>query len=260
MSTVTRALVVDDDPDIRELLCTYLARYGIEAEGAGDGIAMRSRLQAHAFDIVVLDLMLPGEDGLSLCKWLRTVSRVPVIMLTARGEPMDRVVGLEIGADDYMAKPFEPRELVARIQSVLRRTQANEGMNEHANQAASFSGNENSAADALAFGDALVCFNQWRLNRVLHQLISPTGVVVSLSNAEFRLLSTFLAHPFRILSRDQLLDEARGRSIEAFDRSIDLLVSRLRQKLLDDPKEPTLIKTVRGQGYLFNSKVSPCPN
>jgi len=253
MSTITRALVVDDDPDIRELLCNYLARYGIAAEGAGDGIAMRSCLQSQTFDIVILDLMLPGEDGLSLCKWLRSVSRVPVIMLTARGEPMDRVVGLEIGADDYMAKPFEPRELVARIQSVLRRAQASDATAFNANS-------ENTAAIDSDFADALVCFDRWRLNRVLHQLISPSGVVVALSNAEFRLLSTFLAHPFRILSRDQLLDEARGRAIEAFDRSIDLLVSRLRQKLLDDPKEPTLIKTIRGQGYLFNAKVLPCPN
>lgn len=257
MPQPTRALVVDDDLDIRELLCNYLARYGIEAEGVGDGVAMRSRLLAGAFDIVVLDLMLPGEDGLSLCKWLRSVSQVPVIMLTARGEPMDRVVGLELGADDYMAKPFEPRELVARIQSILRRAAIPQAVPMASDNA---SGSGNVAGSEAAFADAIVHFNQWQLNRVLHQLTSPSGVIVALSNAEFRLLSTFLAHPFRILSRDQLLDEARGRSIEAFDRSIDLLVSRLRQKLLDDPREPALIKTVRGQGYLFNARVTPCQN
>jgi two-component system OmpR family response regulator len=248
MSTNIRALVVDDDPDIRELLCHYLARYGMTAEGAGDGDAMRSRLQASEVDIVILDLMLPGEDGLSLCRWLRSHSTIPVIMLTARGEPMDRIVGLEIGADDYMAKPFEPRELVARIQSVLRRTH----MRQPQDSTAASTGTE------PHFAEETVCFEQWKLNRVLHQLIAPDGVIITLSNAEFRLLGTFLAHPFRILSRDQLLDEARGRSIEAFDRSIDLLVSRLRQKLQEDPREPRLIKTVRGQGYLFNARVLPC--
>lgn len=247
-TTMTRALVVDDDHEIRELICHYLARYGIEATGVADGATLRVYLAAHTVDVIVLDLMLPGEDGLSLCKWLRSVSQVPVIMLTARGEPMDRVVGLEIGADDYMAKPFEPRELVARINTVLRRS--------HGAPSVPVTAEENADSNA-AFADAIVCFDKWQFNRVLHQLTSPTGVVVPLSNAEFRLLSTFIAHPFRILSRDQLLDEARGRSIEAFDRSIDLLVSRLRQKLLDDPREPALIKTVRGQGYMFNAKVVP---
>lgn len=249
MQSVTRALVVDDDLDIRELLCGYLTRFGIAADGVGDGVAMRERLQENEYDIVVLDLMLPGEDGLSLCRWLRSKSDLPVIMLTARGDPMERVIGLEIGADDYVAKPFEPRELVARIQTILRRTRSQQARGKLAGDV---NGDEKSLIEDL------VKFDNWRLNRVLRQLTAPNGLIVSLSNAEFRLLSTFLAHPNRILSRDQLLDEARGRSIEAFDRSIDLLVSRLRQKLMDDPKEPNIIKTVRGQGYLFNAKVVRC--
>nr|WP_205886458.1 response regulator [Pseudomonas otitidis] len=231
----TRALLVDDDVPIRDLLCDYLARFNIEAVGVADGQAMRETLAAEPFDVVVLDLMLPGEDGLSLCRWLRSESDIPILMLTARCEPTDRIIGLELGADDYMAKPFEPRELVARIQTILRRVRDDrEGL--RADQRAS------------------IRFDAWRLNGVLRQLHSPEGLVVPLSNAEFRLLWVFLERPRRVLSREQLLDAARGRSIEAFDRSIDLLVSRLRQKLGDDPKSPRLIKTVRGEGYLFDAR------
>jgi two-component system OmpR family response regulator len=179
----------------------------------------------------VLDLMLPGEDGLSLCRWLRAESDIPILMLTARCEPTDRIIGLELGADDYMAKPFEPRELVARIQTILRRVR-----------------------DDRTEQRANIRFDNWRLNSVLRQLIADNGLVVPLSNAEFRLLWVFIERPRRVLSREQLLDAARGRSIEAFDRSIDLLVSRLRQKLGDDPKAPQLIKTVRGEGYLFDAR------
>ncbi|WP_434086226.1 response regulator [Pseudomonas solani] len=231
----TRALLVDDDVPIRDLLCDYLARFNIEAVGVDDGEAMREALASAPFDVVVLDLMLPGEDGLSLCRWLRGESDIPILMLTARCEPTDRIIGLELGADDYMAKPFEPRELVARIQTILRRVRDDrEGL--RADQRAS------------------IRFDAWRLNGVLRQLQSPEGLVVPLSNAEFRLLWVFLERPRRVLSREQLLDAARGRSIEAFDRSIDLLVSRLRQKLGDDPKSPSLIKTVRGEGYLFDAR------
>ncbi|MCU9948758.1 response regulator [Pseudomonas solani] len=231
----TRALLVDDDVPIRDLLCDYLARFNIEAVGVDDGEAMREALANAPFDVVVLDLMLPGEDGLSLCRWLRGESDIPILMLTARCEPTDRIIGLELGADDYMAKPFEPRELVARIQTILRRVRDDrEGL--RADQRAS------------------IRFDAWRLNGVLRQLQSPEGLVVPLSNAEFRLLWVFLERPRRVLSREQLLDAARGRSIEAFDRSIDLLVSRLRQKLGDDPKSPRLIKTVRGEGYLFDAR------
>lgn len=227
----TRALIVDDDLAIRELLVDYLARFGIHATGVTDGEAMRAALQSANFDVVVLDLMLPGEDGLSLCRWLRSESDIPILMLTTRCEPTDRIIGLELGADDYMAKPFEPRELVARIQTILRRVR-----------------------DERSDTRANIRFDNWRLNSVLRQLVSADGLVVPLSNAEFRLLWVFLERPRRVLSREQLLDAARGRSIEAFDRSIDLLVSRLRQKLGDDPKAPQLIKTVRGEGYLFDAR------
>ncbi|SDH77133.1 response regulator [Pseudomonas panipatensis] len=228
----TRALLVDDDEPIRELLCGYLARFNIEAYGVANGQEMRKALAEESFDVVVLDLMLPGEDGLSLCRYLRSESDIPILMLTARCEPADRIIGLELGADDYMAKPFEPRELVARIQTILRRVRGDEAK-----------GGEPRAQ---------VRFDQWRLDSVLRQLHSPDGLVVPLSNAEFRLLWVFLERPRRVLNRELLLDAARGRAIEAFDRSIDLLVSRLRQKLGDDPRSPRLIKTVRGEGYLFD--------
>ncbi|WP_044875286.1 response regulator [Pseudomonas sp. LFM046] len=230
-----RALIVDDDAPIRELLCGYLARFNIEAVGVDDGQGMRQALAEARFDVVVLDLMLPGEDGLSLCRWLRAESDIPILMLTARCEPADRIIGLELGADDYMAKPFEPRELVARIQTILRRVRDDR---------------EAPRPDPRSS----IRFDAWRLDGVLRQLQSPEGLVVPLSNAEFRLLWVFLERPRRVLSREQLLDAARGRSIEAFDRSIDLLVSRLRQKLGDDPRSPRLIKTVRGEGYLFDAK------
>lgn len=228
----TRALIVDDDLPIRELLIDYLARFNIIlAIGVTDGAAMRTAMQAETFDVVVLDLMLPGEDGLSLCRWLRAESEIPILMLTDRCEPTDRIIGLELGADDYMSKPFEPRELVARIQTILRRMR-----------------------DDRTEQRANIRFDNWRLNSVLRQLVADDGLVVPLSNAEFRLLWVFIERPRRVLSREQLLDAARGRSIEAFDRSIDLLVSRLRQKLGDDPKAPQLIKTVRGEGYLFDAR------
>ncbi len=231
----TRVLIVDDDADIRELLCGYLERFGILGEGASDGVAMRAALQRGQFDAIVLDLMLPGEDGLSLCRSLRASSDIPILMLTARCEPTDRIIGLELGADDYIAKPFEPRELVARIQSVLRRVR---------------DGREAPRGDERSS----IRFDAWRLDSVLRQLEDADGMLVPLSNAEFRLLWVFLERPRRVLSREHLLDAARGRSIEAFERSIDLLVSRLRQKLRDDPKAPRLIKTVRGEGYLFDAR------
>jgi two-component system OmpR family response regulator len=230
----TRALIVDDNLELRELLGGYLTRFNIDSEAVGDGNAMRRALAASHFDVIILDLMLPGEDGLALCRELRAGSDIPILMLTARCEPTDRIIGLELGADDYMAKPFEPRELVARIQSILRRVRDDRGAPREEPRAS-------------------LRFDGWTLHCVLRQLQSPDGLVVPLSNAEFRLLWVFLERPRRVLSREQLLDEARGRSIEAFDRSIDLLVSRLRQKLGDDPRNPALIKTVRGEGYLFDA-------
>jgi two-component system OmpR family response regulator len=195
---------------------------------------MRAQLERHAVDLVVLDVMLPGADGLVLGREIRSRSRLPVIMLTARTSTLDRIIGLENGADDYMSKPFEPRELVARIQSVLRRSQG--AQDEEC---------------SIASSDVVV-FDGWELHRTERTLLTPTGLVVALSNAEFRLLNTFLQTPRRLLSRDQLMEQARGRAMDAFERSIDLLVSRLRQKLADAASESSMIKTVRSAGYMFN--------
>lgn len=236
MMSLIRVLIVDDDAEIRALLSAYLIKFGIQGDGVENGAAMRRALRHTDYDAVILDLMLPGEDGLTLCRELRALSNIPVIMLTARGEPSDKVVGLELGADDYVVKPFDPRELVARIQSVLRRSGKNTGAETVVNQ-------------------GTVQFEGWTLNRTTRQLTRPDQMIVPLSNAEFRLLWTFIEAPQRVLTRDHLLDAARGKSAEAFDRSIDLLVSRLRQKLGDDPKSPRLLKTVRGEGYLFDTQV-----
>ncbi|WP_294772403.1 response regulator transcription factor [uncultured Rhodoferax sp.] len=234
MSTKTSLLLVDDDTDITALLSDYLRRFGYEVHTASDATTMRQQLARQHVDLVVLDVMLPGTDGLTLSREIRERSHIPVIMLTALTAPFDRIMGLESGADDYMGKPFEPRELVARIQTVLRR----------ANGAREL-------APSVARSD-VVCFDGWELHREERTLVSPTGLTVALSNAEFRLLTTFLQTPRRLFSRDQLMEQARGRAMDAFERSIDLLVSRLRQKLADDPDEPSMIKTVRGAGYMFN--------
>ena len=227
-------LLVDDDDEITELLSEYLQRFNYAVHCACDAASMRTQLARHAVDLVVLDLMLPGTDGLALAREIRAGSRLPVIILTARTSTLDRILGLESGADDYMGKPFEPRELVARIQSVLRRSQGTQD-----------------AERSIASSDVVV-FDGWELHRTERSLLSPTGLVVALSNAEFRLLNTFLQMPRRLFSRDQLMEQARGRAMDAFERSIDLLVSRLRQKLADDSSEPSMIKTVRGAGYMFN--------
>lgn len=237
MSQRTTILLVDDDHEITELLSGYLSRYDFDVHCAHDASSMRFVLDQHAIDLVVLDLMLPGTDGMTLAQEIRMRSRLPVIMLTARSSAVDRILGLEMGADDYMGKPFEPRELVARIQSVLRRTQAGP-----------------QARPTTSAGD-IVSFDGWELNRIERTLTSPVGAVTLLSNAEFRLLDTFIHAPRRLLSRDQLMEQARGRAMEAFDRSIDLLVSRLRQKLSDHTaSDDALIKTVRGAGYVFNAQ------
>lgn len=236
-----RPLIVDDDEALRELLLHYLQRFGMEPIAARNGQELRQVLQQEPVSIVILDLMLPGEDGLALCRWLRTESNVPILMLTARSEAADKIIGLELGADDYMTKPFEPRELVARIQSILRRS----GGGSVDSGGPTF----NRPAD-----QPIKHFEGWQLDTMLRQLRSPEGLLIPLSNAEFRLLWVFLERPGRVLTREQLLDAARGRSIEAFDRSIDLLVSRLRNKLGDPPRTPRLLKTVRGEGYLFDAR------
>jgi two-component system, OmpR family, response regulator len=228
-------LIVDDDLQIRQLLRDYLTDFGMSVVAVADGEAMAEAMKKSAFDLVILDLMLPGEDGLTLCRKLRAESDVPILMLSARGEAMDRVVGLELGADDYIVKPFEPRELVARIQTILRRARGKHDSRKEYNE---------------------VEFMGWRLNYALRQLVSPKELVIPLSNAEFRLLTVFVENPNRILTREYLLDAARGRDMDVFDRSIDILVSRVRQKLNDDSRTPTLIKTFRGEGYLFDAKVS----
>jgi len=232
MESLDHILVVDDDAEIRNLLGEYLEKNGCKATVVADGKGMRAALARAKVDLIVLDLMLPGEDGLELCRKLRADADTPVIMLTARGEETDRIVGLEIGADDYLAKPFSPRELLARIKSVLRRYR-------------SLPRNLR-AEDARAFA-----FGAWRLDTVARHLVSGQGVVTPLSGAEFRLLRIFLAHPNHVLSRDQLMMLMHGREAEPFDRSIDNQVSRLRHRLGDDPAEPRIIKTVRGEGYVL---------
>jgi two-component system, OmpR family, response regulator len=237
MRVPSRILVVDDDADIRTLLGDYLRRHGFEAEGACDGASMRERLRRAEFDLVVLDLTLPLEDGLDVCRDLRTRSDVPVIMLTARGAPIDRSVGLEIGADDYVAKPFEPRELLARIRAVLRRTTG-----------------KSSAVRREATRH--IRFAAWTFDPTARHIVNAAGVIVALSGSEFRLLRAFLEHPRQVLSRDQLLALTSGSDVDAFDRSIDLQVSRLRQKLRDDAKAPLLIKTIRSEGYMLACHVT----
>lgn len=229
-------LVVDDDLEIRQLLQAYLEQNGYRVTTVGDGRQMNRILEEQRIDLVVLDLMLPGADGLELCRNLRVTSKIPIIMLTARGDEMDRILGLEMGADDYLPKPFNPRELLARIKVVLRRTTALPfDQQEPSSQAIHFAG--------------------WTLDPIARNLESAAGGVVPLSGAEYRLLKVFLDHPNRVLNRDQLLDLTQGREADPFDRSIDVLISRLRRRLEDDPKDPGIIKTVRGEGYVFTVQV-----
>lgn len=230
-------LVVDDHSEIRDLLKRFLEQHGMRVSCARDGKEMKRLLDEREFDLLVLDLMMPGEDGLTLCRELRGKSRLPIIMLTAMGEETDRIIGLEMGADDYLSKPFNPRELLARIKAVMRRTQA----------------------ESLPVPETLtrdLRFDRWLLDVNRRELVDEEGVGMSLSTAEFDLLKVFLERPQRVLSRDQLLDLARGREAVAFDRAIDTLVSRLRRKLERDPKNPELIKTIWGGGYLFAADVT----
>jgi len=236
MSRQDHILVVDDDAEIRALLREYLQKQGYRVTALADGKALRAAVETSRPDVVVLDLMMPGEDGLSLCRGLRARSDVPIIMLTARGEETDRIVGLEMGADDYLAKPFNPRELLARIKSVLRRAR--------------------SVPDNLKRPDAgSYRFAGWTLDVATRNLAAPDRVVVPLSGTEYRLLRIFLDHPNRVLTRDQLIDLMLSRDAAPFDRAIDVQVSRLRHRLREDAKEPAIIKTVRGQGYVFAAHV-----
>ncbi|MFZ6720742.1 response regulator [Undibacterium sp. Ji49W] len=234
-----QVLLVDDDADIGQLLSNYLGKFDITCVAVQDGVAMQAAIQAQDFDVILLDLMLPGDDGMTLLRKLRRHDTTPVIMLTARGEFADKILGLESGADDYLIKPLDARELVARIQSVVRRcSTATRPIHETT---------ENQQTELR--------FASWTLHIASRQLRNPDKLVIPLSNAEFRLLHAFIQRPGQILSRDQLLDIARNKSSEVFDRSIDLLVSRLRQKLGDDPRHPGMLKTIRGEGYMFSASM-----
>jgi two-component system OmpR family response regulator len=228
-------LVVDDDREIRDLLARFLERHGFRVTTARDGRELRRLWPAQRFALVVLDLMLPGEDGLALLRFIREGGRTPVVMLTAMGEETDRIVGLELGADDYVPKPFNPRELLARIRAVLRRAEA-----------------------ALAPEEAAAVtyrFAGWTLETQRRRLVSPAGVEVPLTGGEFELLACLADRPGRVLTRETLMDLLHGRSAGPFDRAIDVAVSRVRRKLEDDAKNPTLIKTVRGGGYVLAAEV-----
>lgn len=233
-----RILVVDDDPALRTLLTDYLAASGFVVDTAGDGVEMHQQLAAATPDAIVLDLMMPGEDGLSLARGLRKTSDIPILMLSARGEEIDRVVGLEVGADDYLAKPFSPRELLARLRALLRRTRAGESVVAVAVAA------PEPPAHLHRFGPFTLDTNAWRLLR--------EGIEVPVSSGEIALLRIFVDHPNRVLSRDRIVDWLKGFERDAFDRSIDVRVTRLRRKIEPDPAHPAYIRTVRGEGYLFN--------
>ena len=239
MEHVDHILIVDDDREIRELVGNYLKKNGLRTTVVADGRQMRSFLESTPVDLIVLDIMMPGDDGLVLCRELRTGKHktTPVLMLTARSDESDRIIGLEMGADDYLVKPFAARELLARINAVLRRTRM--------------------LPPNLVVTEAgrLLAFGKWQLDTTARHLLDAQGTVVTLSGAEYRLLRTFLDHPQRVLSRDQLLNLTQGRDADLFDRSIDLLVSRLRQRLADDARDPAYIKTVRNEGYVFTYAV-----
>lgn len=236
MNEQPHILVVDDHRDIRDSLVKYLEKNGYRASSAANAREARKALNMASIDLVILDIMMPGEDGLSLCQFIRQSSDLPVILLTARDDATDRIIGLEVGADDYVTKPFNPRELLARIKTISRR------------------------ANALPPGlrplaDTSVRFAGWTLDLAQRELIGADGVSLPLSSADFLLLSAFIDHPLTVLSRDQLLDITSGRAARVFDRAIDNQVSRLRRKIEPDAKNPTLIKTVRGGGYMFTAEV-----
>jgi two-component system, OmpR family, response regulator len=228
-------LIVDDHADIREMVQSYLEEEGFKVSAANDGEAMRRVMAQSSVDLVLLDLILPGEDGLTLARKLRLDSNVGIIILTGRGDTVDRIIGLEMGADDYLPKPFHLRELLARVKSVLRRASAREQSPQDRPSSARFNG--------------------WQLDLTARELTSPRGDLVRLTTGEFDLLAAFVSNANQVLSRDRLLDLARNREAGPFDRTIDVQVGRLRRKLDDDPHQPGLIKTVRGSGYIFTAQI-----
>lgn len=240
MQRTPHVLVVDDHKEIRDLLAKYLAKNGLRVSTANGGAEMRQQLRTATIDLVVLDIMMPGEDGLSLCRSLRQTSMVPIVLLTAVSDEMDRIIGLELGADDYVTKPFNPRELLARIRALLRRA--------------------NATAPATSDPEhKRYRFANWTLDVSQRSLVDASGSEAALGTAEFRLLLALVSRPGVVLTRNQLLDITAGRSAQVFDRSIDNLVSRLRRRIEDDPQQPTLIKTVWGDGYTFAGTVEEAP-
>ncbi|MET3352854.1 response regulator [Xanthobacter autotrophicus] len=235
MERTPHILVVDDHREIRELLAKYLSRNGFRVSVASGGADMRQQMRTGTFDLVVLDIMMPGDDGLTLCRQLRQSSDIPVVLLTAAAEETDRIVGIELGADDYVTKPFNPRELLARIRAILRRAQG--------------------PARAQQDGPRRYRFDRWQLDPDRRVLLDEHGTEVRLGSAEFRLLAALVTRPSVVLTRDQLLDITAGRPAQVFDRSIDNLVSRLRRRIERDPQHPELIKTVWGDGYVFAAPV-----
>jgi len=237
MNAEAHILIVDDDREIRDLLSRFLRKHGYRASTAADGNEMKRVLETARIDLIVLDRVMPGSDGLTLCRDLRATSRIPVILLTLLGGDTDRIVGLEMGADDYLVKPFNPHELLARIKAVLRR-----------------------ASDLPLQNDlqksSILSFCGWKLDRSRRNLESPVGVLVSVTDGEFDLLLAFAERPQVVLSREQLLDLSRGRDATAFDRSIDMQITRLRRKIEADPEQPEIIKTVRNKGYAFTPEVT----
>lgn len=229
-----RLLLVDDEAALREPLAEYLSRQGFAVAQAASAAEARTATRSDPPDLVLLDIMMPGEDGLSLCRHLIETRQIPTIFLTAKGEATDRIVGLEIGADDYIVKPFEPRELVARIRSVLRRAARGPG---------------------LVLDDSVYEFEGWQLDPVKRRLIDPQRALVPISSAEFRLLVALLDHPRQVLDRDRLLDMVQGREAHLFDRAVDNQISRLRRKIEVDSRNPTLIQTVWGGGYMLAAEV-----
>jgi two-component system OmpR family response regulator len=236
MADQPHILLVDDERDIRDPLAAYLGKNGLRVTRAANAAEARQHLAAHAIDLVLLDIMMPGEDGLSLAGFVRATTGIPIILLTAKTEETDRIVGLELGADDYVSKPFSPRELLARIKAVLRRSDG--------------SGHAVHAPDAEAYA-----FGPWVLRTGERELVGGDGVAVPLSTGEYNLLLAFVTHPRRVLSRDQLLDLSQGRELAAFERSIDNHISRLRRKVEEDASDPKLIKTVWGGGYTLAAEV-----
>lgn len=240
MKNQAQVLIVDDDQKICDLLSDFLSRHGYAVSVANDGLQMKKLLKNKIFQIIILDVMMPGEDGLTLCRYVRNISSVPIIILSAIGEETDRIIGLELGADDYLSKPFNPHELLARMKAVLRRA---ENLDAHPHQKQKLT----SLPD--------ISFLHWTLNQNRRILISPDGLTIPLSAGEYDLLMTFVHHAGRVLSRDQLLELTREKESSPFDRTIDVQVGRLRKKLEDDRQRPKIIVTLRSQGYLFKPKV-----